>query len=442
MFCRNCGQNNLKSDVFCISCGKELEKQGGSSSNQDTSRLKQKFPGLNPISYEHPDDKKALKVLKSIPFIGELLKQVYKNWHNLNYEIILSANSVEVTKNHFSEIYDIFKECAEILSLEKLPKFYITQSPHVDSYTTGAENTFIVIQSGLIDLMTNEELYFIIGHEMGHIKSNHIIYHDLATWLKNILTTVGTLTLGIGDLIGMGLITAITNWLKKSQFTADRAGLLACQDIDTATRALIKKALGSKKLFSQINIEEYIRQGELLEEDEDKSTTFKAARMMQNITQSHPFTTTRAKLLQEWVTSEDYRLIIEGDYLNERKDRDTTQELKEEKRSSSPSSKIKEETEEDYPECPSCGAGIDRDSTTCNLCGHKLFVAPPICPECFRDLEPNWTKCPHCKTNLVSSGTKKWLGEKYKRAKSFLGGSITNISKNFRKPEDMVDEDE
>ena len=288
MYCSKCSYKNLNSDEFCINCGKELKKKSSSGSNQDTSRLKQKFPGLTSRVYEHPDDRKALEVLQGIPFIEDLLKQVYKNWHNLNYEVLLTANSVKVTENHFSNLYEIFKECAEILDIKKLPAFYITQNPMVNSYTTGAEDTFLVINSALIDLMDDEELYFVIGYEMGHIKSNHILYQDLANWIKNALATVGTITFGIGEVVGMGLITAITNWLKKSQFTADRAGLLTCQDINTATRAIIKKALGSKKLYSEINIEEYLRQGEELEEDEDKSTAFKAIRMMQNITRAIP----------------------------------------------------------------------------------------------------------------------------------------------------------
>ena len=109
---------------------------------------------------------------------------------------------------------------------------------------------------------------------------------------------MGTLTLGIGDVVTIGLITAITNWLKKSQFTADRAGLLACQDIDVATKALIKQALGSKKLYSQINIEEYLRQGEELDEDEDKSTAFKAVRMMQKCHSESSFHHYQSKIIK------------------------------------------------------------------------------------------------------------------------------------------------
>ena len=171
-FVGKCGQGNLEQDLYCISCGNDLGRAKSITieTGQDTSKLKQKFPGLTSKSYEHPDDTRALKVLKNIPLMGRLMKQVYKNWHNLNYEVVLTANSVKVTEKHFSQTYEIFKECAQILDLEKIPKFYITQDPDINAYTTGTEDTFLVISSGLIDLMADEELAFIIGHEMGHIK--------------------------------------------------------------------------------------------------------------------------------------------------------------------------------------------------------------------------------------------------------------------------------
>ena len=412
MFCGKCGQLNNDFDQFCISCGRELNDPSSfieeKDSSQDTSRLKQKFPGLSSRFYEHPDDKKNLKVMQSIPLMGDIMKQFFKYWHNINYEVTLTANSVKITEKHFPRTYEVFTECAEILDLKKLPKFYVNQEPRVHAYTTGAEDTFLVISSALIDLMSRDELSFIIGHEMGHIKSNHVLYHDLANWIRQIATVAGNFTFGIGELIGMGLMTAIMNWIKKSEFTADRAGLIACQDVDVATKALIKQALGSKKLFSQISISEYLHQGEELEDEEDKSTFFKAVKMIQNATITHPFTTTRVKLLQEWADSDCYKNIIDGDYLDS---------------SESPREDIKEDIKEEL-ECSFCRASVNPDDTLCPLCGHTLFKAPPICPECFRDMEPHWKKCPHCNKRLTPSKAKIWVYNKIKSARSFMGENI------------------
>jgi len=401
MFCGKCGQLNTEKEEYCIRCGHKLIViRPFSSSKEDTSRLKQKFEGISSKIYEHPDDARALNVLQSIPVMPELIKEVFKYWHNLNYEVILTANSVKVTEKQFPDIYEVFKDCGEILDIKKMPKFYITQDPQAHSYSTGAEDTFLVISSALIDMMNRDELYFIIGHELGHIKSDHVLYHDLANWIKNVASTVGTLTLGIGDVIGKGIMTAIVTWIKGSELTADRAGLLCCQDIDVATKSLIKTVLGSRKLFSQISIEEYLRQGEELEKDDEKSFAFKAVKMMQNASLTQPFTTRRVKHLQEWVKSTSYITIIDGDYL------------------STTGSVIEKVEETDELECEHCKVKLDKEETSCPLCGQEVFKAPLICPECFKDLKPHYKKCPYCKKNLYPSRAKRWISGKYKSLKS------------------------
>jgi len=414
MFCGKCGQLNSDTDEFCVKCGKELRYISSEEDpGQDTSRLKQIFPGLSPKFYEHPDDRKTLKVMQGIPLMGEVMKQFFKYWHNINYEVSLTASSVKITENHFPQIYEIFKDCGDILDLKKLPKFYVSHEPGAQACTTGADDTFLVVSSALIDLMTRDELYFIIGHEMGHIKSNHVLYHDLANWIKHIATVAGNLTFGIGEIVGMGLMTAIINWIKKSEFTADRAGLIACQDVDVATKALIKLALGSKKLFSQISINEYIRQGEELEEVEDKSAIFKAVKMIQTTTMTHPFTTTRVKLLQEWATSKDYKRLFDGDYTGSPEK--TTDNLS-------------DKEEKDEMECYFCRASASADDTLCRLCGQSIFKAPPICPECFKDLKPYMERCPFCDKSFRPSRAKLWVYGKVKDARSFVGDNLGKIN--------------
>lgn len=411
MFCGKCGQLNSDTDEFCVKCGKEIRNiSSEEDAGQDTSRLKQIFPGLSPRFYEHPDERKTLKVMQGIPLMGDVMKQFFKYWHNINYEASLTAGNVKITEKNFPQTYEIFKECGDILDLKKLPNFYVTQEsgPHV--FTTGADETFLVVSSALIDLMTRDELYFIIGHEMGHIKSNHVIYNDLANWIKHIATVAGNFTFGIGEIVGMGLMTAIINWIKKSEFTADRAGLIACQDVDIATKALIKLALGSKKLFSQISINEYILRGEELEEDEDKIAVFKSARTIQNITLTHPFTTTRVKLLREWAKSNDYERLFDGDY-----------------NIVEPVEEPDNIGEKEELECPVCSAIISPEDNVCKLCGHTIFKTPPICPDCFRDLKPQWDKCPYCNKSFQSSKTKIWVYGKIKDARSFVGDNIKKI---------------
>ena len=49
-------------------------------------------------------------------------------------------------------------------------------------------------------------------------------------------------------------------WSRRSEITADRAGLLCCRSPEAAKRSLIKVALGSHKLYEQVDVDEFLGQ--------------------------------------------------------------------------------------------------------------------------------------------------------------------------------------
>ena len=112
----------------------------------------------------------------------------------------------------------------------------------------------MVFPSGSIDLLTAEELNFLIGHELGHMKCGHKTYHMLTEAMYRPM--VGSDMEFIMSLIKMPLL----NWYRVSDFTADRMGLLCCQDIEVAIKTMIKMAGLPKKYHNQIHIESFIQQ--------------------------------------------------------------------------------------------------------------------------------------------------------------------------------------
>lgn len=126
------------------------------------------------------------------------------------------------------------------LHLKKIPDLYISWDYSINGFTAGSENPIIGLTSGAIDLLTDNELRYVLGHEVGHIKSGHVLYQTMAEVIPIIGDILGTATLGIGGIIGTGLQLALLYWWRMSEFTADRAGLLACQDEDSVINALIK----------------------------------------------------------------------------------------------------------------------------------------------------------------------------------------------------------
>ena len=143
-----------------------------------------------------------------------------------------------------------------------------------------------------MNTLTDAELMFIIGHEMGHIKSEHVLFHTLSYWMSE----------GVSIFFRWALIpaqTALWAWQRRSEITADRAGLITIQDIDCACSALVKLALGSTKLFQSINISEYIRD-QLLELSKNPVKTWPV------LFQSHPYIPKRLGHLIAFSESETY----------------------------------------------------------------------------------------------------------------------------------------
>ena len=197
---------------------------------------KKELKGLDSSVYEHPEDRNLLEFLKSNITIEKLLNFIVEYRFERSKTILLTGNSILVTEKNMPYVYDALRTVCKILDVEKIPKLYIQQG-FINASTMGAENPLISLHSGAISLLSYGELLFVLGHEVGHIKSKHLKYHMLATALPHISEQLANKTLGIAGLVGMGVSIPIFV-VPKIRTTADRAGLLACQNLNDAISAL------------------------------------------------------------------------------------------------------------------------------------------------------------------------------------------------------------
>lgn len=166
-----------------------------------------------------------------------------------------------------------------------------------------------MFEAGLIDALTEEELRFVVGHELGHIKSGHVLYYQVAMLLPVIAEVVGVATLGIGSLLSFPLEVALIRWQRMSELTADRAGLLACQDVNAATMAMIKLAGLPLKFVDRVNTEDFLAQAREFESfDSDKLDWI--AKILSGMGQTHPWTVMRASELLHWIDSTAYEKLL------------------------------------------------------------------------------------------------------------------------------------
>ena len=256
------------------------------------------FPGLDALSFQHPHDAAATDALRAVPGLDVVIVKVLEYGLEKLYYLENIADNVRVTTRMLPRLHKYLGWGCKILDLDE-PELYVTLDPVPNAYTFGHKKPFIVLTSALVDLLGDEELLFVIGHELGHIKSGHVLYTILARNIANIIAAIGQATLGIGALLGQGLVVALHDWYRKAELTADRAGLLCVQDLDPCVNVFMKLAGGGGRLWAEMDRHEFLHQIDAYEE-EDRSTLGRAYKTWITAWRTHPFPILRAKELRDW----------------------------------------------------------------------------------------------------------------------------------------------
>lgn len=263
---------------------------------------KQPLIGLQPSVYEHNFDKVALKTVKSIPLLPEITKMIL-TWTIVKQDIIsLCGSNYHVTQSACPDLSSLTSEVFRTLDLDHRPEVYIGQDYYINAYTTGhQEDAFIVLSSGAVDKLSDTELQYVVGHEAGHILSGHILYHLMVANIGQIIAKIpGATYATMGPLL---------YWNRMSEFTADRAGLLACQDLDAALSAIMKMSGLPERYYRSASIEGFKQQAREFQ-DKYASTSDKLFKLLEIVTADHPWTVVRAAELIKWYESGEYAKIL------------------------------------------------------------------------------------------------------------------------------------
>jgi hypothetical protein len=165
-----------------------------------------------------------------------------------------------------------------------------------------------MVSSGLVHHLDDDELRFVIGHELGHVVSGHAVYRTL---LMRLLGLGGLLYAVPGGAIGIRMVTVgLLEWSRKAELSADRAGLLATQDPTAALRTHMKIASGGT--LEELDVTSFLQQGSEYDEGGDVRESLIKLSLLQQ--QSHPFAVVRATELRRWIDSGAYTTILGGDY--------------------------------------------------------------------------------------------------------------------------------
>ena len=203
----------------------------------------------------------------------------------------LLSQSQQVTPQTAPEMIPLIQTNATRLQVEPINVF-IVPSRQLNAYTFGMDSPkAIVLYSSLFKIMDWDEIQFILGHEMGHVKLGH-------TWLN---TLVGGMA-GIPSSLGAAAIMelAFRWWNRACEYSADRAGVLACSKPNKAISALVKLEAGSV-VRTQAGLQATMQH---IETDDDD-----IMHNLEELIASHPMIAKRIDQIRNYSNTQDYHNI-------------------------------------------------------------------------------------------------------------------------------------
>jgi Zn-dependent protease with chaperone function len=150
------------------------------------------------------------------------------------YLQIMVRNSLKVSPHSFPEVFAAVKLAADRLSMKPVDT-YVTQNPMVNAFMVKLglirRKKVIVLNTGLVQTMEGNELLFIIGHELSHVKYGR--------WRRS-------KWLGLPFLLSSQF----------AEYRCDRGGLVASGNVEASVKALLKLVTG-KEFIDKVDVKSF-----------------------------------------------------------------------------------------------------------------------------------------------------------------------------------------
>jgi Zn-dependent protease with chaperone function len=270
----------------------------------------QRLADISPKAYEHPADRAATAALQSIPMLDTVVRKLIEFGYERALRQMLLAGSVRLGSEQLPTAWADHRAACARLDLDSVPDLYLSQMPFTNAAAIGSERPMVLINSRTVELLDEEELRTVLGHEAGHVLSDHVLYSTALLILLMLGSGIARMPL----LAGLPLLAvrlALLEWYRAAELSCDRAATLVNRDPLVTSRTLMVMAGGvaSRKL----NLDAFLRQGTEYEEWEPGWD--KLSRLRIELGQTHAFPVRRVSELMKWVRAGDFDRIMSGDYV-------------------------------------------------------------------------------------------------------------------------------
>jgi hypothetical protein len=224
--CRFCQTYNRLERVFCLNCRRRI--------------IPLTAYDVTESDFVYQADSDNLKMIQGTEPLPHLIESLVAGGREKSVRSWLAAHAVKVGNR--SKLDVLIRDCSEILGVEVLPETFVIPTQQLNASTFGRDDRpMLAITSAALAALNGREVAALVGHELGHVKSKHLLYHTLAESLG-----AGTQLLanfyGAG-LIGIPIQMLLLSWHRESEISADRAALLIVND-SRVFRSMLLKVMG------------------------------------------------------------------------------------------------------------------------------------------------------------------------------------------------------
>ena len=252
-----------------------------------------KQPGAR---YRSRGERELLDTLMREPVVRQAMARHRNNKEVLGTRRQLLGTSLRLTEDMAPDVATVLRACRDTLDIGGDLETYVYPSPMYNAAAVRPEDgrLFVLLSSSLLDNFDNDELQFVIGHELAHHLFGH---HDVP--LRELLSPPST---GVSP----GVALRMFAWQRYAEISCDRAGLACAGDLQAAGRSLFKLASGLSGQRVRFRVDQFLSQaGDLRAENERASTGDTPPRS--DWFSTHPFSPLRVVAVQLVAESELFR---------------------------------------------------------------------------------------------------------------------------------------
>lgn len=272
--------------------------------------------------YIHSLDKSALVALKKIPLLDTICAKLLSIMNDKQNTLINMSTKIHITQKQLPKIYAMVESICKKIGID-MPELYLELNREPNAYTYGTEKFTIVIHSGLIECLQDDELYAVLAHECGHIACKHGLYHTIGgmvlsggaiglSELSNYLNTkgvVGAIAGNVVSAVDSALELAFFHWFRCSELSADRVAIICCGSAEPVIETMMRLAGGTVHIDSEIDKELFISQATDYQQSVEKDIINKGLEFLLTKNDTHPLLAVRAYEACKFANSEEFKNI-------------------------------------------------------------------------------------------------------------------------------------